>query len=351
LADALVTVRAVKEPEMRLAGIALIAEKLLDLGEQKRGEKLLRDELETARQLGTAAFAGYARGAFAEKLGLVDVPAALELIKGLQDADEFDRHHGNLAHELAGKMPEEAEQTLNLIKPPDPQQFAQRDSYAVRVCYRMANVDFPRTEKIAVSIGDLTQRAYALGVMADALAPKDAPQARQLLRRAYDVLEDADRRQEPRVGPYQSAVIAGALLATAARLDPDAERLPLLKECVWRTVSLVPPATNDPNRSWYAVEAGAAAALWLAEFDAPLAREVLSRVDSTKADSSRTYAPAVALVDADRIDTFLEGLPDHARNNARMSMAAILPLEGPELRRRIHRVTGVWPIDVEDIVW
>jgi hypothetical protein len=34
-----------------------------------------------------------------------------------------------------------------------------------------------------------------------------------------------------------------------------------------------------------------------------------------------------------------------------MSMAAILPLEGPELRRRIHRVTGVWPIDVEDIVW
>jgi hypothetical protein len=248
-------------------------------------------------------------------------------------------------------MPDEAEKALNLIKPPEPQQFAQRDSYAVRVCYRMASVDLPRTEKIALSIGDLTQRAYALGVMAEALAPKDAPQARQLLRRAYDVLEEADRRQEPRVGPYQSAVIAGALLATAAKLDPDAKRRPLLKEFVWRSVALVPPATNDPNRSWYAVEAGAALALWLAEFDAALAREVLSRVDSTKADSSRTYAPAVALVDADRIESFLEGLPANARGNARMSMAAILPLEGPELHRRIHHVTGVWPIDVEDIVW
>jgi hypothetical protein len=215
----------------------------------------------------------------------------------------------------------------------------------------MASVDLPRAEKIVLSMSDLVQRAYALGVMAEALVAKDAPRARQLLRRAYDVLEDADRRQEPRVGPYQSAVIAGAMLTTAARLDADDERLPLLKECVWRTVALVPQSTNDPNRSWYAVEAGAAAALWLAEFDAALAREVLSHVDVRQAASSRTYAPAIALVDADRIDTFLEGLPDHARSNARMSMAAILPLEGAELHRRIHRVTGVWPIDVEDIVW
>ncbi|HEY2252508.1 MAG TPA: carboxypeptidase-like regulatory domain-containing protein [Planctomycetaceae bacterium] len=351
LADALVLFRAVKEPEMRLCGIALVAERLLDLGEQKRGEKLFRDDFDTARQLGTAAFGGFARGMFAEKFGVVDLPAALDLLKGLQDTDEFDRHHGNLAHELAGKIPADAEKVLNLIKPPEDGQFNQRDSYAVRVCYRMASVDLPRAERIALSIVDVSQRGYALGVMAEALATKDVKKARDLLRRAYDVLDEGDRDWKSGVGPHHPAIIAGCLLATARKLAADAERLPLLKECIWRAIALVPPATTDPNKKWYAVEAGSSVALWLAEFDAPLAREVLMRVDGRQGVSSRTYAPALALVAGDRLDEFLEGIPEDSRNSKRMSAAAILPLEGAELRRQIHRDTGVWPIDVEDIDW
>jgi hypothetical protein len=146
-------------------------------------------------------------------------------------------------------------------------------------------------------------------------------------------------------------VIAGCLLATARKLDADPERLPLLKECIWRAIALVPPATTDRHKKWYAVEAGSSVALWLAEFDAPLAREVLMRVDGRQGASRRTYVPALALVAEDRLDAYLEGLPENSRDSTRMSAAAILPLEGVELRRRIHKDTGVWPIDVEDIVW
>ncbi len=351
VADALVIFRTIKEPEMRLGGISMIAERLLDLGEQDRGEKLFRDELETARQLGTAAFAGFARGVFAEKFGVVDLPAALDLMKGLQDEREFNRHHGNLAHELAGKTPADAEIVLDLIKPPKDQQFSNRDSYAVRICYRMAPVDLPRAERIALSIVDLSQRGLALGVMAEALAAKDLERAREVLRRAYDVLDDADRDWKHGIGPEHPAVIAGCLLSTARKLDFDPPKLPLLKECIWRTVALVPSATTDPNKSWYAVEAGSSVALWLAEFDAPLAREVLLRVNARQDNSSRTYVPALAVVAGDRLDAYLEGMPEDFRDSSRMSAAAILPLDGAELRRQIHHITGVWPIDVEDVVW
>jgi hypothetical protein len=350
LAEALVQVRGIKEPEMRLCWTGLVAERLLDLGERERGERLLRAELDTARRLGTAEFAGYARGAFAEELGQVDLPAALDLIKDLQDPDEFNRHHGNLAHELAGKRPEDAERVLKLIKPPGENEFSQHDHYAVRVCYRMATVDLPRAEQIAMSIDEMCQRAYALGVMAAALTGKDRDKARALLLRAFDILEKAKPRPEGRTGPHEPATIAGCLLALAEKLD--AERRPLLQECLWRTVALVPPATNDRNGRWYAVEGAATAALWLAEYDAALARDLLARVDPESALSSRAYVPALALVAMDRLDAFLAKIPDEGtRNRLRLQAAAILPLSGEDLRRQIHHVAGLWLIDVEDLFW
>ena len=352
LAEAVLQVRSIKEPEMRLGGTGFVAERLLDLGERERGEKLLRDELETARKLGTAEFAGYTRGAFAEELGQVDLPAALELIKGLKDASEFNRHHGNLAHELAGKQPEEAERVLNLIKPEGQNAFNQRDHFAVRICYRMATVDMPRAERIALSIEDLCQRGYAQGVIAAALPAKDQQHARELLRQAYDVLEEADRSQKLGKGPHPPATIAGALLSFVEKLDTDAERRPFLQECVWRTVALVPPATNDRNKSYYAREAATTVALWLADFDAPLGREVLSRVDPEAAQSSRSYVPAVAVLSDERLEKLLDGLTDdNSRNTARLRAATFLTLMGDGLRRQIHHVAGLWPIDVEDIVW
>jgi hypothetical protein len=126
----------------------------------------------------------------------------------------------------------------------------------------------------------------------------------------------------------------------------------LLQECVWRTVALVPPATNDPNKSFYAAEAATTVALWLADFDAPLGREVLSRVDPEAAQTSRSYVAAVAVVSDERLEKLLDGLTDdNSRNTARLRAATFLTSSGDGLRRQIHHVAGLWPIDVEDIVW
>lgn len=46
------------------------------------------------------------------------LPAALALIKDLKDPMEHDRHHGNIAHKLAGSKPAEAERVLGMLGKP-----------------------------------------------------------------------------------------------------------------------------------------------------------------------------------------------------------------------------------------
>jgi hypothetical protein len=67
--------------------------------------KLLREGQAIARELPTAGWSAYARGVLAENLGLIDVDAALALMKDFKDPFQFLRHHGNLARRLAGVDP------------------------------------------------------------------------------------------------------------------------------------------------------------------------------------------------------------------------------------------------------
>ena len=82
---------------LRLIFLGQIAGRLLELGKKDRASKILRDGQAVAKELSTAALAGFGRGAFAEDLGRIDMPAVLELVRGLTDEHEFDRHHGNIA--------------------------------------------------------------------------------------------------------------------------------------------------------------------------------------------------------------------------------------------------------------
>ena len=149
---------------IKLLLLGQVAEGFLDLGQADRGRALARrgSRGEAASQGGWVA---YARGAFAEELVQVDLEAALALTKELSDAREFDRHHGNIAHELGGRDPAQAERVLAMVK----DRF-QRDLYAVRVVYRMAPLDLARARRIAGSISDQSLKGYALGLMALRLA-------------------------------------------------------------------------------------------------------------------------------------------------------------------------------------
>ena len=135
----LVHAQGIKDPALRLIFLGQIAGRLLELGETERATKILRDGQTVAKELSTSALAGFGRGAFAEELARIDVPAALALIQGLTDEQEFDRHHGNIAQRLAATQPAEAERVWQMLKRP-----IMRDGYAVRVCYAMA-AERPRT--------------------------------------------------------------------------------------------------------------------------------------------------------------------------------------------------------------
>ncbi len=147
---ALLNARAAKEPDgMKLLLMGQVAERFLDLDQAARGRAILREGEALAKQLPKAGWVGYARGAFAEELAQVDLEAALALTKDLADAREFDRHHGNIAHELGGRDPAQAERVLATVK-----NASQRDRYTVRVVYRMAPLDLPRARRLALSVSD-----------------------------------------------------------------------------------------------------------------------------------------------------------------------------------------------------
>ena len=242
---ALLNARAAKEPDgIKLLLMGQVAERFLDLGQAERGRAILREGEALAKQLPKAGWVGYARGAFAEELVQIDLEAALALTKDLADAREFDRHHGNIAHELAGRDPAQSERVLAMVK-----DRLQRDQYTVRVVYRMAPLDLARARRLAGSIGDDCLKGYALGMMALRLS-----RGRQGLG-ATRCSRVPTNRSSVRPGPARRmpaacmtpTSIAGVLLPVAERIDPG-----LVDEYLWRSLAMRQPnpwETNPGGRS------------------------------------------------------------------------------------------------------
>src|SRR5262249_39362520 len=234
------------------------------------------------------------RGAFAEELALIDLPAALDLLKDLKDAYEYDRHHGNIAHKLAGKNPAEAERVLNMLRHPN--QPTLRDQWAQRVCYRMAPVDLERAKRIADRIGDPYHKAYALGVMAQALARSQPAVAAELLHKAFALLQaHVEAGKDHFNGFWGAASVAGCLLPVAEQIDPQ-----LVPEFFWRALSFrwPPPREDDPAATG---EMGdAALAMMLARYDRAAARslvEALAKRATKLTGRTEAYFTAAILID------------------------------------------------------
>ena len=68
----------------------------------------------------------------------------------------------------------------------------------VPLCYYLASVDAARAERMAAAIHNPHLRAYAVGMVAKALAPSDKAKARRLILQAYDILAEACRNPDRR---------------------------------------------------------------------------------------------------------------------------------------------------------
>lgn len=349
-------VRGTKEPQFRLAGLARVAERLLDLGETERATRLLREGQAVARELPNAAWAGFAKGAFAEELAQVDLAAALALCKDLSDPLEFDRHHGNIAHELASKDPAEAERVLAMVVK---QQPSRREYSATRVCYRMARVDLPRARRIAGTIEDPIQRAFTLGVMAQALADRDKRAASRLLAEAFDELGHAS---DAGLGTTAEspAVVGASLLPAVEATDPTR-----VSEYLWRSLAFRPPTPVDQAREAATAQAVVTVAMRLARYDRDLARMLLEPFARREGRSPRILAEidgrlvpvAAAAIDPRWAVDLVEALPDppdvevqRPKNRARLAVVQMLTRRGEARWKHLQwNYMHLWVPDQEDL--
>jgi hypothetical protein len=351
LNQAVVHSRAIKGNDHRIIQLAWVAKRYWALGEKARATKLLREGQAVAKELPTAAWAGYARGAFAEDLGLIDVPGALALMTDLKDPFEYARHHGNLAHKLGGINPAEAERVLDLIGKRDSGPGgSQRDRYAVRVCHRMAAVDLPRARKIAAGIKDAHERARAHGVMAQALARSRPKEALKLLDEAFAVLAKHVASGNDRFNSLWSAsVVAGLLLPAAEQIDPT-----LVPEFFWRALSLRGRPQDRGNEDATGLQAaeGGALALVLARYDRGVALALVEEsAQRRQQDSFRRphYLQAAALADPRRAVALVGQMDGQGKDSARDAVVDLLLAEGEAVWRAVHRAVAQWHVDEEDL--
>ncbi|MDB5388079.1 MAG: hypothetical protein JWM11_3725 [Planctomycetaceae bacterium] len=350
LADGYVRVKAMKQPELRLCFQAMIAESLWEIGEKQKSEELLREGLELARKLPVSEFGGYARGCFAEELAVSDLSAALDLIKNLQDSGEFERHHGNIAHELANRNSAEAQRVLGMLKPVDPNgnRFDGKSTYAIPVCYRMASVDLPRAMEIAGSLKDEYARALCYGIMAEALVAKDRAASSDLIEKAFQALQSRSGKPRDRLSSqYTAGEVAGSLLPTIEKLD--SQRIP---ESIWRCLALLEPIVSDPQNLFWTTEDKCRLALFVGLYDVSIGKTLVNWVDNLPpmyGYESGTMLPAMTVVDPKAAVAKIQANTNANRaDQERISTAKILAHQGEARIRVLRRSAGLWNIDVED---
>ena len=133
---------------------------------------------------------------------------------------------------------------------------------------------------MAATIHNPYSRAYAVGMIAKALAPSDKAKARKLILQAYDILAEASRnpdRRWPQLSWAGSSlpVVAAGLLPVVEEIDPT-----LVSECLWRAVSFRLHRPADDFLVWMEPESNdGVLAAFVARYDRPLARALSPKVD------------------------------------------------------------------------
>ena len=318
--------RSINEPARRVAALAKVAGRWIDLGEKDRAVRILDEARPLAESLSLATAGGRARVEFAECLARVDPANALALTENLVDPGAFDRCRLAIARRLASRDPIHAFRVLGSLR--DPRSL---NRALPAICHALAPFDpalarqllgRPRADEPCLP-------AYALGMMALAISDKDRPTATKWLREAFDHLGRLAASGTPAPGAsHDPAAVASALLPVAERIDPT-----LVPELFWRAVSFSSPRSIDGRSD-------AVLALLLARYDRKVARiffePLLDRAVASPEFDLRPLLVASAILDPELAVRFVENLPEapdltfhHGKNEARLVLAAALARGAP----------------------
>ena len=291
------------------------------LNETERATGLLREGQAIAKELPTAGWGGYARGAFAEDLGMIDLPAALELMKDLKDSYEFNRHHSNLARKIAGSRPADAEGiSRDLTENPTQPSSVQFKQRVVPLCFVMAMSETRRAEDLARKTGVPLVQAQAFGAIARALAksrPKDALRA---LDEAFKILaSNADQGNDHFNNLFHGGDIAGLLVPVAEQIDKT-----LVSEFFWLTASLGAPgdSRHSKTRPSLLAESVGATALALAPYNRKPSMALVEQAFDLGVQRPGQCLSAAALANPQLAVELIEKLPNEKlRDEARRDVA------------------------------
>ena len=360
LDEALLHARAETDAGEKAHLLGQIAERWLDLGERQRGTALLREGQVIAEQLPAPAEttrhleAVHLRALFAGSLARVDGPAALKLVAGFLLPHQ-DWYYADVARGWADYDAAEAERVLGMM------QYANlRFGYGLAVLHRMAAVDAARAQRLARTYSTADEQAYALGLVAHALARSNPAAARGLLDEAFALLEKAQRAGQDQRGT-SLAVVAAALLPVAERLGPEA-----VSDCFWRALSLRPPRPARTDESGtYDYQSAEFAAL-VARYDRETARDLLRplarrfRQLAAREEWNSSHVVRVlmafAVTDPRWAVELVESLPDappaaphNMKHTAGRLVAGFLGHSDRSLRRLVYLYVGLRDPDRKDV--
>jgi hypothetical protein len=294
----LLQAHAVEAPDKQLANLSMIAGHYLDLGQTEQATQVLQKGHKIAKTLPIKEWPGYARGCLAEKLARIDLKAALALVTGYEEDFDHDRHHGNIAHNLAGEDPVNAQRVLNMMRTTH-----NRDRWSSRVCYHMAPIDADRAQKIASAIEEPCIRAHALGMIAFALSDSDKTLAGKLVQEAFVILDGVVAKTSSRAMP-KAQDVGLALLPVVERIDAR-----LVHETLWHALSL-------------GAKPRALTAACVARYDRDMANQWLPSGASQSQGQSGVYFAVLALLDPEVAIRRVNALPEITEEDQNTKMRA-----------------------------
>jgi hypothetical protein len=228
LAEAVASAKSNSMPALRIAFLANVAEAMRKRGDRERWRQLVDELLADAEKLPSAELAGYAKSLVAAEVATFDFDRALGMIFRETIDHETERAYARVAFAIAPTDPERALRIAPNLKAKDPNVVCPYHN-AVRVCGRMAENDWESATRLAATIDEPFEKAWALTLVADALASRDREAAGKLLEQAVDLV--VEPTTEPKNDLFFAEDFLGGMLPIAEQIDPTSVR-----RLIWQMV-------------------------------------------------------------------------------------------------------------------
>jgi hypothetical protein len=349
LSEAAVEATQAGAPEYELCVYARVAAVLFDAGEQDAARKILERGLPIVDKLPAHDWPSYARCSFAEVWAHFDLDRALAIVAEDKDPLVHQRHYGNMARRLAASDPAAAERVWEAFRR-EPRGYVA--SWLPGLCYAMAGTDLARARRLALEGGG-SQGAFALGMIALAIARTDHATASDLLEQAFRVLAARAARDDDGNESIACPVVGGALLPIVEVVDVTRVREFMNKALALRLLRTTGARITDEQLP-YLSDAGLA--MFVARYDRALARTLLQPAVEfaklrptyfTNQWGETTLPAALALTDPDwAVEVAKNVLPERAQR----TVALVLARTG-EARWRFVQDTyaNLWVVGKEDL--